>query len=86
LLIEDFRKLIEKPSRETLKNLAGDASIFIIIPFVGGYLRIEAYIEYLKYKDAYDDNGITEEMLYKDSLLTFKERYLEFIEYLSELP
>jgi hypothetical protein len=63
-LFVDFWNFIKSPSSGTFITFFGDFSIFYVIPFVGGYLRAEAYMQYSTDSVTFDNAEITEDEIY----------------------
>jgi hypothetical protein len=58
-----------------LITIFGDFSMFYLIPFVSGFLRVESKRQYDLDKTTYKNAEITELQIYKESLSMFKDKF-----------
>ena len=61
-------------------RVVSDVGYYYLIPFIGGYFRIEMFREYMSDKVTYDNAEITEDFLYEESMGLFKKKYFSLFE------
>lgn len=66
---------VADPSFGKFMTVIGDFSMFYLIPFVSGFLRVEARRQYTIDKQTYDLAEITEMQIYTESLGMFKSKF-----------
>ena len=77
--------MLTNPSWDTIIAWAIDFNSFIIMPLVGGYMAPETRAQFKKDERVYDDAGVTEDYLFRQSSNMFKEHFWKFFGMFSRL-
>jgi hypothetical protein len=77
--------LLTDPSWEHLFAVSADFGSYFVMPLNGGYSAPFAHSKYIEDERAYEDAGVTEDFLFKESTNMFKERYWQFFGLLTRL-
>lgn len=76
-LFTDIGNLIKNPSAQTFYAIFADFAMLYIIPFVGGYMRMEMQKQYLSDPITYDNADITSDYLYNQAMSMFTTKFWE---------
>jgi len=68
VILEDIWGIISNPGFASVYKLIGDTELFFLIPFVGGFLRMEAYHQYMQDKNTYDFAEVNDQFIYNESM------------------
>merc|ERR1712178_460552 len=69
---------INEPSFATFSAVYIDWSSYILMPLEGGWQAPESHSKYIEDPRSYNNAGVTEDYLFKQSTSIFKEKYWQF--------
>ena len=63
------------PTWASFNGIFADVSLWFVMPFSAGYLRMEIYKVYNSDKSTYDNAEVSEAYMFKDAIQMFKQKY-----------
>mmetsp|Transcript_4191 Transcript_4191/g.7109 ORF Transcript_4191/g.7109 Transcript_4191/m.7109 type:complete len:96 (-) Transcript_4191:75-362(-) len=69
---------VSNPTKQSYWNIFAKDSAYNLLPLVAGYLRSEAYIQYKRDPETYENSEISMDYLFAEALELFKISYYKF--------